>query len=268
MRYDEGWRKTSMQGLTESDARMGSQNEEERIKTKRISDEISPTGEAIFELFRTYDGVEYTVYMREDGKRFYVDFEEQKWRYFPSSWEERGYFLPIDYDPYENQSNFAHGLSGKQFHDSRSGEFIHPTKGKLVTYLRQETLNVLHFLDEASGSWLPMPLNWERHVPNITTLIEQIQRACPDWKDVRAIIALLRQCNYSVEDCVSIYISLRDDGVLDMPEGSGRDVLRARTEKRLAETVCDIVTHAYIYNYIMYDNEIISDISAKGIGGH
>ena len=53
-----------------------------------------------------------------------------------------------------------------------------------------------------------------------------------------------------------------------MPEGSGRDVLRARTEKRLAETVCDIVTHAYIYNYIMYDNEIISDISAKGIGGH
>ena len=31
----------------------------------------------IFELFRTHDGEEYTVYMREDGKRFYVDFEEQ-----------------------------------------------------------------------------------------------------------------------------------------------------------------------------------------------
>ena len=26
---------------------------------------------------------------------------------------------------------------GKQFLDSHSGEFIHPTKGKLVTYLRQ-----------------------------------------------------------------------------------------------------------------------------------
>ena len=31
----------------------------------------------MFELFRTYDGEEYTVYVREDGKRFYVDFEEQ-----------------------------------------------------------------------------------------------------------------------------------------------------------------------------------------------
>ena len=34
-------------------------------------------------------------------------------------------------------------------------------------------------------------------------------------------------------------------GVLDMPEGSGRDILKARTEKRLAETVCEFVTHAY-----------------------
>ena len=87
----------------------------------------------------------------------------QKWRYFPSTWEERGYFLAIDYDPYEvcphpmlcsleysclvlatllaflkqNPSNCEHGLCGKQFGESRSGEFIHPTKGKLVTYLRQ-----------------------------------------------------------------------------------------------------------------------------------
>ena len=49
-------------------------------KDKRVSEEISQTGEAgrtTFELFRTYDGEEYTVYMRDDGKRFYVDFEEQ-----------------------------------------------------------------------------------------------------------------------------------------------------------------------------------------------
>ena len=31
----------------------------------------------MFEIFRTYDDEEYTVYVREDGKRFYVDFEEQ-----------------------------------------------------------------------------------------------------------------------------------------------------------------------------------------------
>ena len=36
-------------------------------------------GGDMFEIFRTYDGEEYTVYVREDGKRFYVDFEEQVW---------------------------------------------------------------------------------------------------------------------------------------------------------------------------------------------
>lgn len=68
--------------------------------------ERSPASEkggsvSMFELFRTHKGEEFTVYVREDGKRFYVDFEEQKWRYFPDSWSERGYFLPIDYDPYQ-----------------------------------------------------------------------------------------------------------------------------------------------------------------------
>lgn len=43
-------------------------------------EELSPASEKggnMFELFRTYDGEEYTVYVREDGKKFYVDFEEQ-----------------------------------------------------------------------------------------------------------------------------------------------------------------------------------------------
>ena len=39
------------------------------------NDQVS--GGNMFEVFRTYDGEEYTVYVREDGKRFYVDFEEQ-----------------------------------------------------------------------------------------------------------------------------------------------------------------------------------------------
>lgn len=34
--------------------------------------------ENMFEMFRTYDETEeYTVYVREDGKKFYVDWEEQ-----------------------------------------------------------------------------------------------------------------------------------------------------------------------------------------------
>ncbi len=38
---------------------------------------VSEKGGNVFELFRTYDGEEYTVYVREDGKRFYVDWEEE-----------------------------------------------------------------------------------------------------------------------------------------------------------------------------------------------
>ena len=40
------------------------------------------------------------------------------------------------------------------------------------------------------------------------------QRICPDWKDVKSIVALLRQCNYNVEDCVNMYLLLNDDGKL------------------------------------------------------
>ena len=36
-----------------------------------------------------------------------------------------------------NWQNSESLAQGKQFRDTRSGEFIHPTKGKLVTYLRQ-----------------------------------------------------------------------------------------------------------------------------------
>ena len=49
-----------------------------------VSEDDTPTGEKggnMFELFRTYDEEEeYTVYVREDGKRFYVDWEEQVYR--------------------------------------------------------------------------------------------------------------------------------------------------------------------------------------------
>ena len=77
------------------------------VMRKEVSNgELSPAIEkggstSMFELFQTHKGEEFTVYVRDDGKRFYVDIEEQKWRYFPESWSERGYFLPIDYDLYQ-----------------------------------------------------------------------------------------------------------------------------------------------------------------------
>ena len=59
---------------------LGEQHEQQLSegKERRPSEEVSgEMARTTFELFRTYDGEEYTVYMRDDGKRFYVDFEEQ-----------------------------------------------------------------------------------------------------------------------------------------------------------------------------------------------
>lgn len=65
----------------ESMADLNSDLRQQHLKReKRMSEELSQTGETgrtMFELFRTFDGEEYTVYMRDDGKKFYVDFEEQ-----------------------------------------------------------------------------------------------------------------------------------------------------------------------------------------------
>lgn len=64
-----------MPGMTCPHTKITEQNE---YRDKRNSEDISGDGgRTTFELFRTYDGDEYTVFMRDDGKRFYVDFEEQ-----------------------------------------------------------------------------------------------------------------------------------------------------------------------------------------------
>lgn len=36
---------------------------------------------------------------------------------------------------------------------------------------------------------------------------------CHEWKDEKSIVATLRQCNYNVEDTISFYLSIKDEGV-------------------------------------------------------
>ena len=38
------------------------------------------------------------------------------------------------------------------------------------------------------------------------------QKSCPDWKDAKSVVAMLRCCRYSVEDCISVYKAINDDG--------------------------------------------------------
>lgn len=187
------------------------------------------TATNMFELFRMHDGEEYTVYTRDDGKRFYVDWEEQKWRYFPESWYPKGTFTNLGYDPYQNSKVVSKKTQG------RWGEFIHPTRGKLTTLLKQETLNVCYFFDDSTGTWLPMPLSWERHIPDVQARITEIQDTFPEWKDTKAILGLLRQCNYNVEESINVYQSMKDDGVMDHSDGTSRNVVQELLEKKLTQ---------------------------------
>ena len=39
-----------------------------------------------------------------------------------------------------------------------------------------------------------------------------IQSVLPGWKDTKSIVASLRQNNYSVDDCINVYLTINDDG--------------------------------------------------------
>ena len=46
----------------------------------------------------------------------------------------------------------------------------------------------------------------------VLALLSLLQKVCPEWKDARGIMAMLRVCNYSIEDCTSAYMAINDDG--------------------------------------------------------
>ena len=65
--------------------------------------------------------------------------------------------------------------------------------------------------DESSGTWLKMPLSWELYVPDVMSSVASIQEAFPDWDDQFEILALLRQCNYDLDEVTNTYITLLTD---------------------------------------------------------
>ena len=81
----------------------------------------------------------------------------------------------------------------------------------MSTYFEETKLNVLNVYDEGLGTWLKMPLSWELHVPDVRSRVASIQEAFPDWDDQFEILALLRQCNYDLDEVTNTYITLLTD---------------------------------------------------------
>lgn len=90
----------------------------------------------------------------------------------------------------------------------------------LNTYFEETKINVLNVYDHNSGAWLKMPLSWELHVPDISSRIAAIQEAIPDWEDQFEILALLRQCNYDVDEVTNAYITLLAEDKMGKKLGS------------------------------------------------
>lgn len=83
--------------------------------------------------------------------------------------------------------------------------------GLLNTYFEETKMNVLKVFDQSSGTWLQMPLSWELYISDIKSHVAAIQEAFPDWDDEFEILALLRQCNYNLDEVTNTYIALLAD---------------------------------------------------------
>ena len=77
---------------------------------------------------------------------------------------------------------------------------------------------MLSVYDHVSGTWLKMPLSWELYVSDISSRVTAIQEAFPAWDDRFEILAMLRQCNYDLDEVTNTYITLlAEDMVKERP---------------------------------------------------
>ena len=89
--------------------------------------------------------------------------------------------------------------------------FLFSVLGLLSTYFEETKVNVLNVYDNSSGTWMKMPLSWELYISDIKEHVASIQEAFPEWDDKYEILALLRQCNYDLDEVRNTYITLLAD---------------------------------------------------------
>lgn len=75
----------------------------------------------------------------------------------------------------------------------------------------QRKHNIHCFYDHTQGQWMRLPTGWELHHEMVGKLVDQVEEALPTWGDRQDILALLRQCNYDPDECMSTYLYLEGD---------------------------------------------------------
>lgn len=167
----------------------------------------------------TLDDVELTTTITADGTRMYMDWETQEWRELPDEWLkqatvktdfQRGQTL-LNMDASDTEDpNASQGLYSKQVAqqqtvdpvDPRVGEYMHPQRGLMHTYLFENTRNTRIYYDSRVNNWARMPLGWERNVAEVKAMLDEIDVLLPRWKNVNEQMLTLRECNYDLQDTI------------------------------------------------------------------
>ncbi|KAK3602941.1 hypothetical protein CHS0354_039359 [Potamilus streckersoni] len=189
----------------------------------------------VFETFYHRSGKEFQC-IYQSGMRFYLDdWGSKEWQPFPKRWYNEGLLVTNsivkdDADP-RNSGSGASGSGGNGQgsqggqrrsrgggQDDREGYIMHPTRGKLPTYIFYKKHNVHMYMDKDTGSWMRLPIGWELNHPLVKELVDQVEEAIPHWNDRHEILAMLRSCNYDPDECINIYMHLEGDEWLKVPK--------------------------------------------------
>jgi hypothetical protein len=69
-------------------------------------------------------------------------------------------------------------------HDPHNGFYDHPTRGRLQTYMLENTRRTRLYFESTSNEWNRMPLFWERNLPDVRQMLMAIDEALPEWQNV------------------------------------------------------------------------------------
>ncbi|EDQ84165.1 uncharacterized protein MONBRDRAFT_13076, partial [Monosiga brevicollis MX1] len=139
--------------------------------------------ERVFEYVTLAEGLEVTTYVEEDGRRYYMDWDEGQWEPFPEEWL---YALSEqDVATHVESTAATPNQSSSPQADDRLFELSHPAHGEFFCYLLEHPRNYYLVLDSNTQEWIRMPLEWERLVPEVKAKLKQLSDLFPQWTNWR-----------------------------------------------------------------------------------
>jgi len=169
--------------------------------------------EQLFEYIVLDDGTELTTTVSDTGQRMYMDWDEQSWQVLPEEWLggntkvrtdfQRGQtVMDIDASTGMASANADTTEASMEEVDPRVGEYTHPSRGLMHTYMFENTRNTRIYYDDKVNNWARMPLAWERNVTEVRAMLDEINALLPRWKNVNEQMLTLRECNYDLQDAI------------------------------------------------------------------